>query len=260
MKVVRKNKKELFVLIAAILSLFLLGGTAQAAAPDAPADHNQYMDDGSTVIVQQGTTTERVVKIKATMTDGDGDNVQLQVEMRNNAEAYTGTPNCMSAFVSGAGAGTVATATCSSLGDGISFKWRARSYDGSEVSLWQDFDPLVLGDPDVTINAGTPLIHNSDNLNPASYGAWGVSGGKYGQFVCETCHVDSTTNIKRIRTSIDAPNATDTWPTDGAPSITTGPIVFTQADGTNSDMGDTAAVFNGICNVCHDNVNHVHYS
>jgi hypothetical protein len=40
--------------------------------------------------------------------------------------------------------------------------------------------------------------------------------------------------------------------------------VFTQADGTNSDMGDTTgsvpADFTGVCNVCHNNnpADHVH--
>jgi hypothetical protein len=41
-------------------------------------------------------------------------------------------------------------------------------------------------------------MHNSD-ATASSYwstsGGWGVAGGKYGQFVCETCHTKSP-NIK----------------------------------------------------------------
>jgi predicted CxxxxCH...CXXCH cytochrome family protein len=59
-----------------------------------------------------------------------------------------------------------------------------------------------------------------------------------------------------IGTSIDTPNASN-WPSG---SSTTGTIVFMQADGTNSDMGDTVATFNGICNVCHNNADHTNYS
>jgi hypothetical protein len=112
---------------------------------------------------------------------------------------------------------------------------------------------------DGTVMAASSMLHNSDNLGNASYGPWGVSGGKYGEFVCETCHTKSTTNIKQIRTTIDSPNGTDTWPNG---LTTTNSIIFTQADGTNSDMGDADAAggWTGICNVCHDNTNHSNYS
>jgi hypothetical protein len=62
--------------------------------------------------------------------------------------------------------------------------WRARASDGTDASSWVDFG----GATDFTIRTGTPLIHNSTNVGSASYGTWGVSGGKYGEFVCETCH------------------------------------------------------------------------
>ena len=36
-------------------------------------------------------------------------------------------------------------------------------------------------------------------------GNWGLSGGKYGAITCETCHVDTDTNIKMIRISQPCP-------------------------------------------------------
>jgi hypothetical protein len=106
------------------------------------------------------------------------------------------------------------------------------------------------------------MMHNSSNLGNSGWPTgWGVSGGQYGMFVCETCHIDpeadTTTNIKRIRTQIETPN-TDTWP-NGAQLTNT--IIFTQADGASSDMGDTSSTggWTGICNVCHDDTKHTFY-
>jgi hypothetical protein len=86
-------------------------------------------------------------------------------------------------------------------------------------------------------------------------GNWGLEGGQYGGFVCETCHTKNTTNIKRIRETIDTSDGSN-WPNSAS---TTATITFTQADGTNSDMGDTTAPYNGVCNVCHSDTLHSNY-
>ena len=107
---------------------------------------------------------------------------------------------------------------------------------------------------------GDNLLHNSANLGNQGWPTgWGVAGGRYGAFTCETCHTKTTTNIKRIKTAITAPNGTDTWPNG---STTTGTITFTKADAANnlSDMGATATPWAGICNVCHDPTKHSHYA
>lgn len=43
------------------------------------------------------------------------------------------------------------------------------------------------------------LVHNSTNLSSAKWGVngWGIAGGKYGEFSCNTCHGRKTDNIKR---------------------------------------------------------------
>jgi hypothetical protein len=199
-------------------------GTAMAVDPSAPADHAQYKSDGATAIAQGGSTNQTTVKVKATVNDADS-TVQLQVEIIASAGAFTGTPNCVSPFVAD---GTVATASCSGLSVGTAYKWQARTNDGTATSAWQAYGG---SDPDVTVSSNY-LIHNSDSLGDASYGTWGVSGGTYGEFTCETCHTfdPANTNIKMIKGSITTPDASN-WPSG---SSVTGSVVFTQADGTNS--------------------------
>jgi hypothetical protein len=163
----------------------------------------------------------------------------------------TGLPCSVTNLSPGATNNTTCTLTVTGNGtgsDGQSLVTTVRTSSASHANV----DKAV-----TTTLFTTAILHNSTNLGNASYGAWGVSGGKYGEFVCETCHTDNTTNIKRIRTQIETPNI-DTWPSGGQLTNT---IIFTQADGTNSNMGDTSATggWTGICNVCHDAANHTKY-
>jgi predicted CxxxxCH...CXXCH cytochrome family protein len=112
-----------------------------------------------------------------------------------------------------------------------------------------------------TSKIGNPLLHNSDVLTAGKWGgSWGVPGGKYGEFVCTTCHVPGgtdTKNIKGIRESITTPNtANGTLPGDGQP------IVFNRIVGTaeqgvfgNDSSGTLRATPRAsstkICEVCH---------
>lgn len=63
-----------------------------------------------------------------------------------------------------------------------------------------------------TTTAGNALLHNSANVNSAKwagFNGWGVPGGKYGEFVCTTCHIaGDSSNIKRIRNQIKTPDTT----------------------------------------------------
>ncbi len=75
---------------------------------------------------------------------------------------------------------------------------------------------------------------------------WGVAGGTYGEFVCATCHVRTTTNIKKIRSALSAPNGTDVFPGSS--------VVFMKTTDGSSDFGDDAeghATSEKICEVCH---------
>ena len=226
------------------------------SAPGNPSALAQYKTDDTTSITQGTTTDETSIVIWANVTDSDSDNVLIEAEIVLNASSFTGTPNCtIGDTVSTPGTAKV---TCGNLADGSSYKWQIRAYDGRAYSSWVDYSG---GNPDVqivTLLSSSALIHNSTNVKDASYGTWGVSGGKYGEFVCSTCHTDSTTNIKRVKTAISSPSA-ENWPSG---SNTTGTITLTQADSTNSDLGDntSAGGYTGVCNVCHDNVNHDNYT
>ena len=107
---------------------------------------------------------------------------------------------------------------------------------------------------------GDQLIHNSTNTTPAGSdprwkldGGWGIQGGKYGEFSCETCHVKNASNIKRIRSTITTPDTSKgTLPGDGQT------ILFDRIIGTPGDpgtLGDDSVVPRAaqkhICEVCH---------
>ncbi|ALC15453.1 putative multiheme cytochrome c [Desulfuromonas soudanensis] len=96
-----------------------------------------------------------------------------------------------------------------------------------------------------------PLLHNSVSTGSAKWGGlWGVTGGKYGRFTCATCHVKNTTNIKRIKTGVTAPNPV---PSDFPGSGQT--ITFTTAVDGSSNFGDDSTAprvsSTMICEACH---------
>lgn len=118
--------------------------TIGPTAPDVPSA-SQYKADGVTPIAQGGTATDSSLVIKATVSDANSDNVALQVELITNGNSFAGVANCSSTSVA---SGQVATATCSGLSDGLTYKWRARASDGTLDSAWADFGA---GDPDFTV-------------------------------------------------------------------------------------------------------------
>ncbi len=102
------------------------------------------------------------------------------------------------------------------------------------------------------------VVHNSVTTGSSKWSpsGWGIGGGRYGTFTCETCHTDSTTNIKKIKsTVIAAPNT----PTNRFPAEVGGVApVFSQvsgAPGTAGVMGDDSTnprtSSNKICEGCH---------
>jgi hypothetical protein len=112
----------------------------------------------------------------------------------------------------------------------------------------------------VTTTVGNPLLHNSVNTGSAYWGGdWGVNAlSKYGEFVCETCHTRTTTNIKRIQENVTAPNS----PVDDFPGGAGAPVLFKDARSGSSDFGDDTGghvTSNRICEVCHSQTDHHRY-
>jgi hypothetical protein len=218
----------------------------QNAAPGNPSSLAQYKTDDSTQITQGATTDETSIVIWANVTDSDSDNVNIEAEIVLNASSFTGTPNCtIGDPVSAPGTAKV---TCSNLADGSSYKWQVRAFDGRAYSSWVDYSG---GNPDVqivTLLSASPLLHNSTNTGSSKWGgSWGEQGGQYGEFVCTTCHTDSTTNIKRIKQTIVAPNS----PTNDFPGSS---VTFTDPREGSSNFGDDTgghSTSTKVCEACH---------
>jgi len=93
------------------------------------------------------------------------------------------------------------------------------------------------------------LLHNSADTGSTKWsgqGGWGVTGGRYGQFTCDTCHeTNNKTNIKNVRTVISSPNGTNL--PNGSPSVN---VVLRNI----TSHGDDSAAHlssNRVCEVCH---------
>ncbi|BCR05573.1 c-type cytochrome [Desulfuromonas versatilis] len=109
-----------------------------------------------------------------------------------------------------------------------------------------------------------PGLHNSNRFPGTTKhsGSWGVPGGQYGGFTCQTCHGKNTGNIKQIvKSGLSAP--TGTFPAQAAG----GSIVLTTTDqqGNPSGIGfgdDSAARdvnFVKVCEACHSVTNYHRY-
>src|SRR5512138_717103 len=100
-----------------------------------------------------------------------------------------------------------------------------------------------------TATFAADLLHNSVDTGSNSSkwpNGWGVSGGKYGQFTCDTCHEpNNRENLKNIRTVIHTPDG-DLWP-NGQQSVN---VTFTNQTGMGDDTSPRTSS-NRICEVCH---------
>ncbi|MDO9287535.1 MAG: CxxxxCH/CxxCH domain-containing protein [Thermodesulfovibrionales bacterium] len=96
--------------------------------------------------------------------------------------------------------------------------------------------------------------HSSISLSSGKWsasGGWGVAGGKYGEFVCTTCHTShDTTNIYLIKETITTPDGSN-FVGSGTSSVTVDFRV--KGSGIGSMGDDTSAHGNSskICEVCH---------
>jgi len=117
---------------------------------------------------------------------------------------------------------------------------------------YQDPDG-VSGNAVQIINSVLPqsakLIHNSETTG-SSYWApmgWGVVGGMYGEFTCETCHMKNSPNISRIKDMIEL---------EGVPPRQ---VTFWSRRGLDSYGDDSEPRFmpmtSRICEVCHTMTN-----
>ena len=110
-----------------------------------------------------------------------------------------------------------------------------------------------------TTTATDYRLHNSKTTQ-SSYqsSSWGITGGKYGKFTCDTCHTKTTTNIKRVKTGIGTPDATN-WASSGTRTVT----VNFQSVTTPNGLGDDTSLHTSsakVCEVCHSQTSYHKYN
>jgi hypothetical protein len=177
----------------------------------------------------------------------------IDSEVESSVGTFTLPSTFSSPTVTVASGATSSTVTFSVVGNGTGIEGDtltstiritdATSHNGQD----QTTAPLT------TIKPFDPLIHSSASTGSTKHsGSWGVVGGTYGEFTCATCHSPSTTNSKRIATTINAPGE----------AIHGRPVTFLDATANNADPASNPADFgddstaprgssNKICEVCH---------
>ncbi len=137
--------------------------------------------------------TNSDITITAPFTGDQNGNNGCVIEWGTTAGSY---PNAAPAPTRGAGAFTT---TVSGLSTSTTYYFRATFTDADGITG----SPVTGSQATVDPSAG--LLHNSANLGSTKWGGnWGVAGGQYGEFSCETCHTMDTTNIKGVVQSIPA--------------------------------------------------------
>jgi len=129
--------------------------------------------------------------------------------------------------------------------------------NGTRYDVRVEFiDTVVTGQKAVMFRNVIPSrqIHNSDNATFdsnkwQSVGGWGIPGGKYGLFSCETCHQRGTPNIKRVKDVLLASNG-DFFP---------GGAVNFQGLTEFGDDSDNHMTSSRICETCHSRTEYHRY-
>ena len=163
--------------------------TLGPSAPDVPSA-SQYKTDGVTAIAQGGNAIESSVVIKGTVSDANNDNVTLEIELITNGNSFAGVATCSSSAVA---SGQVASATCSGLTDGVSYKWRARTNDGALQSAWADFGG---SDPDFSV-----ALANTTPAAPSALAQYQADGT-----TVLASGAAATTNVVVIGSTVDGGN------------------------------------------------------
>jgi predicted CxxxxCH...CXXCH cytochrome family protein len=108
-----------------------------------------------------------------------------------------------------------------------------------------------------TLAFSSPLMHTAANVNPGDTKGYGATWGS--TFTCATCHVDGSSNVKIVSSTVDTPNGPRS-------------VVFTRmtatSDALNGVFGNDARTYAGngtggstnICEVCHRKTTFHRYS
>ncbi|ORJ59572.1 CxxxxCH/CxxCH domain c-type cytochrome [Geothermobacter hydrogeniphilus] len=137
--------------------------------------------------------------------------------------------------------------TITGLSNDLSYRVRVTLSDPDNADIVQTYTGLA---------PYNPLIHSSRSTGSSRWsaaGGWGVKGGKYGRYTCETCHSRQTVNIKMIREDlrVNDPDSTDQLPIEAAGMQ----VSFSSTVNGSADFGDDSRAdgssSNRICEGCH---------
>jgi len=101
-----------------------------------------------------------------------------------------------------------------------------------------------------------PLVHTSLSTASGKWsgsGGWGITGGKYGRFTCNTCHQKGSGNAKQVKAGL---TVTDSGSSDQLPiEVDGGSVVFDSTLSGSANLGDDsrnpATSSSNICEACH---------
>lgn len=86
-------------------------------------------------------------------------------------------------------------------------------------------------------------------------GTWGTPNGKYGAFICATCHMANAPDVKRIEGTITAPFGI--WSSNGAASVS---IAFQSMTSMGHDNRVPNTSSTNVCEVCHSRNKYHNYN
>ncbi len=162
------------------------------------------------------------------------------------------------------------TTTITGLTTGSTYYVRCTYNDADTIT---GTNPQVIGPITLSVYTDNMLLHNANRFGTCSNsaysgtspaactaaggtwtptakwsGAWGTPGGKYGAFVCSTCHQPHAANIKRVNGSFTTPDGFSIWSSNKVSSVTLNFQNLTSMGHDNRVPNTSSA---NVCEVCH---------
>ena len=230
-----RNRSAAFLLVGALLLLLLTGNLSTALAVGNGTAAGQAKAPGGAATLAGSPS----IDVTAPYADDDNADNSLLIEWGEN-----GVDFALGSWSSAGHTPSPYSYSITGLDNAKGYQVRVTFSDGDGgTSLVQ----VLTG-----LRSYNSLLHNGVATGSSKHGGgnWGLAdaGSKYGEFTCMTCHGPVTTNIKRVREAVVAPN----FPTDAFPGSA---VVLTDTRNSSADFGDdTRALPNtstNVCEVCH---------
>jgi predicted CxxxxCH...CXXCH cytochrome family protein len=116
---------------------------------------------------------------------------------------------------------------------------------------------LAIGIPAAAVSYAAPAIlnHNSTDMSSTKWPqGWGIAGGKYGVFVCATCHIPDSSNIKLIQPTI---TVLGNFSSTGTNNVA---VTFENVTSFGHDNRTPNTSSTNICEACHSRTKHHNYN